>query len=40
MNLGGGLQKEEDVWMGYNPSDYQNLNISPEVASIFKYITE
>jgi hypothetical protein len=38
--VGMGLAKESNVWEGYNPSDYQNLNINKEVSDLFKYITE
>lgn len=35
-----GLGQKSNIWEGYNPSDYENLNISPEVSDLFKYITE
>lgn len=37
MNMGMG--KEDAVWDGYTPSDYDNLNIDAEVKDLFKYIT-
>jgi hypothetical protein len=38
--VGMGLGKASNVWEGYNPGDYQNLNINKEVSDLFKYITE
>jgi hypothetical protein len=40
MGVGMGMAKDSNVWEGYNPSDYKNLNISKEVSELFKYITE
>lgn len=41
MGRTGGLGGEaaENVWLGYNPADYNNLNISPEIKDLFKHIT-
>jgi RIO-like serine/threonine protein kinase len=39
-DVGMGLGKESNVWEGYNPGDYTNLNINKEVSDLFKYITE
>lgn len=29
----------QSVWLRYNPADYRNLNISPEIKDLFKHIT-
>ena len=33
------MGKEDNVWEGYSPSDYDNLNIDDDVKDLFKYIT-
>lgn len=39
--MGMGMAKEDgNVWEGYSPSDYENLNIGKDVSDLFKYITE
>jgi len=37
---GAGGMGGENVWLNYNPADYQNLNISPEIKDLFKHITK
>lgn len=43
-NVGGLTQgtasAEKALWIGYNPADYKNLNISPEIKDLFKHITK
>ena len=29
----------KSVWLNYNPADYKNLNISPEIKDLFSHIT-
>lgn len=29
----------KSVWLSYNPADYNNLNISPEIKDLFSHIT-
>lgn len=36
-STGGAAAKS--VWLNYNPADYKNLNISPEIKDLFKHIT-
>lgn len=38
--MGMGIAKESNIWEGYNPADYKNLNISKDVSDLFKFITE
>lgn len=38
-NLGGDLAGEEGVFDGYNPDDYNNLNVSTDIKNLFRYIT-
>lgn len=30
---------DKSIWLYYNPNDYKNLNISPEIKDLFKHIT-
>jgi hypothetical protein len=41
-SVGGAMggAKESNIWEGYNPGDYKNLNISKDVSDLFKFITE
>lgn len=34
-----GVAGNQSVWLGYNPNDYRNLNISPEIKDLFQHIT-
>jgi len=36
----GGADPQASRWDGYNPNDYENLNIDPEVKQLFSYITD
>lgn len=36
---GGAAAGSKSVWLNYNPADYKNLNISPEIKDLFKHIT-
>lgn len=29
----------KSIWLGYNPADYTNLKISPEIKDLFSHIT-
>lgn len=35
----GSAAGNKSVWLNYNPADYKNLNISPEIKDLFKHIT-
>ena len=35
----GAAAGNKSVWLNYNPADYKNLNISPEIKDLFSHIT-